>query len=94
MMYILYNTFSYLQAGNIENVVVQDIKFTFRAIVLEKYEKKHIIQNVLCILHMPVGSEFILLCFISGGSFIFIFSVVNEFKDRFLSLCEDLLQGG
>ena len=36
MMYILYNTFSYLQAGNIENVVVQDIKFTFRAIVLEK----------------------------------------------------------
>ena len=46
MMYILYNTFSYLQAGNIENVVVQDIKFTFRAIVLEKYEKKHIIQNV------------------------------------------------
>ena len=54
MMYILYNTFSYLQAGNIENVVVQDIKFTFRAIVLEKYEKKHIIQNVLCILHNPV----------------------------------------
>ena len=53
-MYILYNTFSYLQAGNIENVVVQDIKFTFRAIVLEKYEKKHIIQNVLCILHNPV----------------------------------------
>ena len=53
MMYILYNTFSYLQAGNIENVVVQDIKFTFRAIVLEKYEKKHIIQNVLCILHNP-----------------------------------------
>lgn len=53
MMYILYNTFSYLQAGNIENVVVQDIKFTFRAIVLEKYEKKHIIQNVLCILHKP-----------------------------------------
>ena len=49
MMYILYNTFSYLQAGNIKNVVVQDIKFTFRAIVLEKYEKKHIIQNVLCI---------------------------------------------
>jgi len=47
MMYILYNTFSYLQAGNIKNVVVQDIKFTFRAIVLEKYEKKHIIQNVL-----------------------------------------------
>ena len=46
MMYILYNTFSYLQAGNIKNVVVQDIKFTFRAIVLEKYEKKHIIQNV------------------------------------------------
>lgn len=39
MMYILYNTFSYLQAGNIKNVVVQDIKFTFRAIVLEKYEK-------------------------------------------------------
>ena len=54
MMYILYNTFSYLQAGNIKNVVVQDIKFTFRAIVLEKYEKKHIIQNVLCILHNPV----------------------------------------
>lgn len=57
MMYILYNTFSYLQAGNIKNVVVQDIKFTFRAIVLEKYEKKHIIQNVLCILHNPVESE-------------------------------------
>ena len=44
MMYILYNTFSYLQAGNIENVVVQDIKFTFRAIVLEKY-------NTECTLH-------------------------------------------
>ena len=58
-MYILYNTFSYLQAGNIKNVVVQDIKFTFRAIVLEKYEKKHIIQNVLCILHNPVESEYV-----------------------------------
>ena len=63
MMYILYNTFSYLQAGNIENVVVQDIKFTFRAIVLEKYEKKHIIQNVLCILHNPIESEYVLWFF-------------------------------
>ena len=45
MMYILYNTFSYLQAGNIENVVVQDIKFTFRAIVLEKYEKMALLEE-------------------------------------------------
>lgn len=67
MMYILYNTFSYLQAGNIENVVVQDIKFTFRAIVLEKYEKKHIIQNVLCILHNPVESEYVLWFSLSAG---------------------------
>lgn len=77
-MYILYNTFSYLQAGNIENVVVQDIKFTFRAIVLEKYEKKHIIQNVLCILHNPVESEYVLWFFAFGGLFFIILSFYSK----------------
>ena len=75
-------------------MVVHNIKSTFCVISIEKDKKKIYNITVLCILYMPVGSEFILLCFISGGSFIFIFSVVNEFKDRFLSLCEDLLQGG
>ena len=58
MMYILYNTFSYLQAGNIENVVVQDIKFTFRAIVLEKYEKKHRMYFAFCITPSKVSMFF------------------------------------
>ena len=75
-------------------MVVHDMKSTFHVICIENRYEKIYNTIVLCILHMPVGSEFILLCFISGGSFIFIFSVVNEFKDRFLSLCEDLLQGG
>ena len=75
-------------------MVVHDMKSTFHVISIEKDKKKIYNIIVLCILHMPVGSECILLCIISGGPFIFIFSVVNEFKDRFLSLCEDLLQGG
>lgn len=81
MMYILYNTFSYLQAGNIENVVVQDIKFTFRAIVLEKYEKKHIIQNVLCILHNPVEGEYVLWFFAFDG----LFFIILYYRDFILS---------
>ena len=81
MMYILYNTFSYLQAGNIENVVVQDIKFTFRAIVLEKYDKNHIIQNVLCILHNPVESEYVLWFFAFDG----LFFIILYYRDFILS---------
>ena len=54
----------------------------------------HDMKSTFHVISIEKRSEFILLCFISGGSFIFIFSVVNEFKDRFLSLCEDLLQGG
>lgn len=37
-------------------MVIHDMKFAFHAIAIENIRKIYIINNVLCILHMPVGS--------------------------------------
>ena len=37
-------------------MVVRDMKSAFRAVAIENIKKIYIINSVLCILHMPVGS--------------------------------------
>lgn len=37
-------------------MVVHDMKFAFRAVAIENIKKTYIINSVLCILYMPVGS--------------------------------------